>query len=100
MAFNTGFLIYFFQIVLISYRGKLREKIVKKSCYFFINLYLFLLQVDHVYATYGPGNGTQSMESKVHIVGNEYYNDCYWYGLLLMFHALWKQIFWFYCNAM
>ena len=33
--------------------------------------------MDHVYASYGPGNGTQNMESNVHVVENGYYNDCY-----------------------
>ena len=72
---------------------------MEKNYYLFRNLHLFLLQMDHVYATFGPGNGAQNMESNVHVVGNEYYNDFYWYGYRLLFHALRKQIFWFYCNT-
>ena len=50
---------------------------MKKKYYLFISLHLFLLQIDHVYATFGPGNGAQNMGNNVHVVGNEYYNDCY-----------------------
>ena len=53
---------------------------MEKNYYLFINLHLLLLQMDHVYATFGPGNGAQNMKSNVHVVGNEYYNDFYWYG--------------------
>ena len=46
---------------------------------FLSHFLLFLFQPQHVYENNGPGSITQGLENDVYVMGNEYYNDCYWY---------------------